>query len=127
MRVPLAALALFALFAMGVQQPACRTINLTLPHELREGETACLQVTAGVIPRGAEIEITPPAGRPLGTISPYGIRAGEEAGTYPVPLPAEAISGRRVTVRLSLRFRGEQRAPTKDEVKMVRVKIGKTS
>lgn len=108
------------------QPPTARSVTLTLPHALREGETAFLSVTVGVIQRGAEIEITAVTGRPLGTISPYGIRPGNEAGTYTVPLPADAISGRRVTVLLSLRANGKHRPPTKKEVKRVRAAVMST-
>lgn len=120
MPVPLAALALYAILA---QQPAGRTVTLALPHALRAGETATLVVTIGVIPHGAEIEVTTTSGRLLGTISPYGIGTGREAGTYAVPLPAEAISGRRVCVLLSLDWNGKKRAPTMKEVTRVRVSI----
>ena len=109
------ALALFTLFA---QRPAARTVTLTLPHALRSGETATLVVSVGVIPKGARIEVTTPSGRSLGTISPYGIRAGHEAGSYTVPLHADAIEGRRVRVLLSLAFSGTRRAPTEGEVKV---------
>jgi hypothetical protein len=115
-----AALTLFSLLA---QEASGRTVNLALPHALREGETAWLLVTVGVIPRGAEIEITSPSGHLLGVISPYGIRSGSAAGTYTVPLPADAISGRRVSLLLMLDLSGKQRAPTAREVKTVRVRI----
>jgi hypothetical protein len=115
-----AALTLFSLLA---QEASGRTVNLALPHALREGETAWLLVTVGVIPRGAEIEITTPSGRLLGVISPYGIRSGNAAGTYTVPLPADAISGRRVRLLLMLDLSGKQRVPTAREVKKVRVRI----
>ena len=121
MRIPLAALTLFAILA---QKPTGRTVTLDLPHELREGEAVWLMVTVGAIPGGAEIAITTPTGRPLGVISPYAIRRGQEAGTYTIPLPAAAISGRQVRLRLSLEHNGKQRAPTKKEVKKVEVKIG---
>ncbi|HET7436839.1 MAG TPA: hypothetical protein VFN10_19170 [Thermoanaerobaculia bacterium] len=123
MHAPLAAFTLFALLTQ--QSSSCRELTLVLPHELREEESAVLLVSVGVIPRGARIEITTPSGRPLGTISPYGIRAGREAGTYTVPLPANAISGRHVTLRLSLAFNGKHRAPAKKEVKGVRVVVTK--
>jgi hypothetical protein len=124
MHAPLAAFTLFALLA---QRPPCREVSLVLPHELREGESAVLLVSVGVIPRGARIAVTTPSGRLLGTVSPYGIPAGREAGTYTVPLPAEAISGRRVAVRLSLDWNRKQRAPTETEVKDVRVTIREDS
>jgi hypothetical protein len=118
-----ALIAALALCSVLSQPPTGRTVTFALPHALRGGETAFLEVSVGVIPRGAEIEITTTSGHPLGTISPYGIRAGHEAGTYTVPLPPQAISGRRVSVLLSLHFAGKQRAPTKKEVKKVRVTI----
>ena len=120
MHSPLAAVALFAVLS---QPPTGRAVTLVLPHALRAGESASLVVTVGVIPRGAEIEITTTSGRLVGVISPYGIRAGREAGTYTVPLAAEAINGRRVCLRLSLNANRTQRAPTTKEVKRVRATI----
>jgi hypothetical protein len=98
-------------------------VTLTLPHVPRAGETASLDVTLGVIPRGAEIDVTTPSGRSLGTISPYGIRSGEEAGTYSVPVPRDAINGKCVPLLLNLVFNGETRTPTKREVKKLRVVV----
>ena len=118
--MPLAALALLSLLA---QQPTYRTLTLVLPHALREDETAALLVTLGILPRGDEVRITTTFGRLLGVLSPYGIRTGQEAGTYVVPLPAAAISGRRLSLRLSVNAAGKQRAPAKNEVKRVRVEI----
>ena len=114
--------ALTLLFAVA-QPPAGRTVTLALPHALREGESAVLLVTAGRLPRGARIEIATTSGRFLGEISPFGIRAGHEAGTYTVPIPADAMTGKRLCLLLSLDFEGKQRAPTAKEVKKVRVKI----
>jgi hypothetical protein len=116
MRAPLVALALFSVLAG-------RTVTLILPHAMRSGETASLVVKVGIIQHGAEIEITTASGRLVGVISPYGLRAGHEAGTYTLPLPAEAISRRRVCVLLSIHANGKQRAPTMEEVTRVRVAI----
>jgi hypothetical protein len=116
-------LAILALFSVGAHHSESRTVNLVLPHALLAGETATLLVTVGVIPRSAEIEITTSSGHFLGVISPYGVRPGHESGTYAVPLPAEAISGRRVCLLVSLRANRKVRAPTTKEVKRVRVKI----
>ena len=120
MCAPLAVLALVALLA---QSSAGRIETLVLPHTLRAGETAWLEVKVGVIARGAEIEITTTSGRLLGVISPFAIRSGNQAGTYTVPLPADAISNGRVSVRISLNQYHSQRAPTLTEVKSIRVKI----
>jgi hypothetical protein len=116
-------LAILALFAVGAHHSESRSVNLVLPHALQAGEIATLVVTVGVIPRSGEIEITTTSGRELGTISPYGIRAGHESGTYAVPLPADAISGRHVSLLVSLRANGKTRAPTMQQVKRVIVRI----
>ena len=117
-----ALLTALVLFLAGVQ---FRTVNLTLPHALRAGESATLLVSVGKIPRSAEIEITTPPGDLVGVISPYGIRPGNEAGTYTVPLPPEAISGRKVWVWVAISANGKKRAPTMKEVKRVRVVVRK--
>jgi hypothetical protein len=120
---PLAILALFALLAQATSTAAGRVVTLVLPHALRTGETAWIEVKVGAIERGMEIEITTTAGRSLGVISPYGVRSGREAGTYTVPLPADAISDDRVALRVLLNHDGHQRAPTAKEVKSIRVKV----
>ena len=67
-----------------------REMTLALPHALRKGETAWLLVKVGAIGRD-QIQITTQDGRPLGTISSFGIRSGKAAGTYTVrPLENEA-------------------------------------
>jgi hypothetical protein len=118
------ALGALALFAVLAQNSAGRMVTLPLPHPIRAGETVFLELTIGAIERGAEIEITTPSGRSLGVVSPFAIRSGHPAGTYTVPLPSDAISGDRVSLRLSLDTHiRPQRAPTKQEVKSIRVKI----
>ena len=124
MHAPLATLALFALLAQATSAVPGRVVTLVLPHALRAGEAAFLEVKVGAIERGAEIEIATTEGRSLGVISPFGIRSGRQAGTYTVPLPADAISDNRVSLRLTLNQGGHaQRAPTRKEVKSIRVKI----
>jgi len=98
-----------------------REMTLALPHALRKGESAWLLVEVGAIGH-EQIELTTQSGHPLGMISPYGVRSGQPVGTYTVPVPAEAISGRRLALRMSvMQPGGAQRAPTKDEVKSVRL------
>lgn len=106
-------------------QPAgdAREMTLALPHALRKGETAWLLVTVGAIGHN-QIQLTTHSGKDLGTISPFGIRSGQAAGTYTIPVPAEALSGKRLILRLSVpQAGGLQRATTTDEVKSVRLVI----
>jgi hypothetical protein len=113
----------FALLQAAPTAPG-RILALTLPHPLTENEVVWIEVKVGVIERGAEIEITTLKGQTLGVISPFGIRSGDPAGTYTVPVPPEAISDGRVKVRLTLnRYGHANRPPTTRQVKAVRLKI----
>ena len=101
-----------------------RVVNLVLPRDLSANEAVWIELKLGVIARGAEIEIETTEGKALGVISPHGIRAGDESGTYTVPVPPEAISNKRLSVRLTLKQADRsKRAPTTKEVKNVRLKI----
>jgi hypothetical protein len=105
------------------QAPEGRVETLALPHPLRAGERAWLEIHVGPLSRGARIEVETASGKLLGVISPFGVRSGNEAGTYTVPVPADAISDDRVCIRLLFSFNQSQRAPTLKEVKSVRVTI----
>lgn len=123
---PLAALAFWALLAPPASAADGRLVTLRLAHALRDGETAWLQVQLGPRVGGQQIEISTPDGRLLGVISPHGIRSGREAGTYTVPIPPDAISGREVPLRLLLNVSDHtQRAPTAQEVKKITVTIAR--
>jgi hypothetical protein len=100
-----------------------REMTLVLPHALRKGETAWLLVNVGAIGRD-QVQLTTQDGRPLGTISQFGIRSGKPAGTYTVPVPAEALSNGRLALRLSVMQSGRApRAPTTKEVKSLHLLI----
>ncbi len=122
MRYVLANLILGAALLFG-QAPSGRVETLLLPHALRPGENAWLEVQLGAIAHGAEVEIVTTSGQLLGVISPYGVRAGASAGTYTVPVPRAAISKRSLSVRISIRFYHSMRAPTLQEVKRPRIRI----
>jgi hypothetical protein len=114
----------FLLLLGNIAYADARVVTLTLPHSLHAGEKAWIEVKVGAIARGNEIDIETEAGRFLGTISPFGIRSGNQAGTYTVPLPADAIADDHVSLRLSVTGDGgSPRPPTKDEVVSVRLKI----
>ena len=106
-----------ALLALTGHAASAQNLTLVLPHPLRTGETAWLQVQLGPIGRGQEVDVTTAAGQELGAISPFGVRIGQDAGTYTLPLPADAIRDGRVSVRLSLTGTGAApRTPTAQEV-----------
>lgn len=102
--------------------PAAMT--LVLPHALRPDEIAFVEVTVGAIGPGRQVVVTTAGGRLVGAVSPFGIRPGAEAGTYALPVPAEAFAGRSLPLRLRVtRPDGPPRAPTADEVKGVRLTV----
>ena len=122
-----AAIALLALLARGTMAAEARDMNLVLPHPLQAGETAWLDIAVGAIGH-QQIEVTTAAGEALGTISTFGLRFGQDAGDYTLPVPADAIHGKRVTIRLTITQPGApQRAPTDQEVRSVKLKIAGTT
>ena len=99
-------------------------MNLVLPRSLNEGEGVAAELTLGVIERGAVIQVETVSGKKLGTISPYGIRAGNEAGTYTVPVPADEISNNCVSLRITLYHHNRgKRAPTSEELRDIKLTI----
>jgi len=91
---------------------------------LNAEEGVSVELKLGVLERGAAIKLETTSGRKLGTITTYGIRSGEEAGTYTVPVPPELISNNRLSLRIILdqHSRGK-RAPTDQELRAVRLQI----
>jgi hypothetical protein len=129
MRPAVVALALLAHFALNgnaaLAQDAARNMTLDLPRSLAAGETAFIEVQVGPIGRGRTIEVTTAAGQPLGTVSPFGVRTGQDAGTYPLPVPQDAIRDGRLSIRLTIsQPGGTSRAPTADEVRGVKLGVG---
>jgi hypothetical protein len=132
MRRPVVALALLAQLALNgnaaMTQDAARSMTLQLPRALAASETVFIEVQVGPIGRGRTIEVTTVSGEPLGVISPFGVRAGQDAGTYPLPVPKEAIRDGRLAIRLTIsQPGGSARAPTADEVRSVKVGVGPAS
>jgi propanediol utilization protein len=115
-RAALLSLVLVAQVAWSAE--ASRTVTLTPSG--KPGGVAFLVVTLGALPSGGDVEITSTDGKMLGSLSPFAVRAGTEAGTYSVPLPAGVVHDGRVTVHLSVHGGDTVRAPTADEVKSIR-------
>jgi hypothetical protein len=114
--------------AQGETAGTAQELTLALPHPLRDGETAGIEVHLGPIARGRFVTVTTASGEPLGTISPFGTRVGEDAGTYTLPVPADAIRNGRVAIRLSISRAGSPpRPPTEQELPSVRLITGGTS
>ena len=78
--------------------------EIALPRTPVAGERAVLEVELGAIGSGQEIVLRTSDGLLIGTISPHGIRPGNAAGTYVVPVPPEALQRALRDSRLRLRF-----------------------
>jgi len=121
MRIAAAALALLSFDLYGAEGDR----TLALPRALHPGEIAVIEVQVGTLARGQEIHVATQAGRELGVISTYGVKSGQVAGTYPVPVPRDAIADTQLIVRLSITTSGAQpRAPTEKEITKVGIVIG---
>lgn len=118
----IATLFAFALLVQTAGAPG-RVVNLVLPRSLNENEGVAVQLKLGVIERGAVIQVETISGKAIGTISPYGIRSGNEAGTYTMSVPIEEISNNRVSLRITLNYGRGKRAPTTQELRSVKLSI----
>jgi hypothetical protein len=129
MRRSVVAMALFVHLASSgnaaLAQDAAQSMTLELPRPLAANETAFIEVQVGPVGRGRTIEVTTASGQPLGAVSPFGIRTGQDAGTYPLPVPQDAIRDGRLSIRLTIsQPGGSPRAPTTDEVRGVKLGVG---
>jgi hypothetical protein len=129
MRRSVVAMALLAHLApsgnAALAQDAARSMTLDLPRPLAAGETAFIEVQVGPIGRGRTIEVTSASGQPLGVVSPFGVRTGQDAGTYPLPVPQDAIRDGRLSIRLTIsQPGGTSRAPSAGEVRGVKLGVG---
>jgi hypothetical protein len=102
--------------------------GIALPRMPTTGEHVLLEVELGVIGSGQEIVLRAPDGRLIGTVSPHGIRPGNAAGTYIVPVPGDAVASSLERGRLHLRFVIERagaaaRPATAEEVRNVRAVV----
>jgi hypothetical protein len=119
------AAALLVLLALGSLEAraaaAAGQYTLVVPRAPHADEALAVQVRVGVLQHGSEIDVTS-GGVLLGTVSPFAIRGGHEAGTYTVPLAGVNRRGARVAIRLTLtHFGNRPRAPTAQEVRSVRL------
>jgi hypothetical protein len=121
MRPVNAALVLFALLAQTMSAALAQDMTLTLPRPLAAGETAWIELQVGPIGR-QEIDVTTAAGQPIGTIAPFGPRAGQDAGTYAFPVPANLIHGDSLAVRITItQPNGPPRPATEQDVRSVKL------
>ncbi|QWP75756.1 hypothetical protein J5226_19415 [Lysobacter sp. K5869] len=96
--------------------------ELALPQASRPGERLYLEVRLGALAPGQELQVSDARGRSLGTVSPYGVRAGNGGGTFVLPVPADAVRAGRLRVRLSVTRAGAPaREPASDEVEALRL------
>jgi hypothetical protein len=86
-----------------------------------DGQSLVLRVRAGVLRRGAEIDVYG-NGVLLGTVSPFATPGGSEAGGYTLPLPASLQHARRIALKFVLTEAGRKpRAPTARELRDARL------
>jgi hypothetical protein len=96
------------------------SIDLALPRPAGASEAVWLQVSVGMLPPGAQLEIRARSGELLGSLSPFATPRGQGAGAYLVPLPESVITNGRVELRLVLLQPGAApRPPSATEVEDV--------
>ena len=95
------------------------TVELTLPRPAAHDEAVWIQVRAGALEPGTEIQVRTADGVPVGSVSPFGGPRNQGA-TYTIPLPRTAIRDGRVRLRLDVHATGTPaRPPRRGEVEDV--------
>ena len=102
--------------------------DVALPRPAKPGERVLLEVRLGAVGSGQEVVLRTPDGALVGTASPHGIRPGNAAGTYVVPVPPAILArdGRDGHLPLRLRIEPAGTAPRPagaDEVLDVRAVV----
>ncbi|NEP13866.1 MAG: hypothetical protein F6K14_27435 [Symploca sp. SIO2C1] len=92
-------------------------ITLALPRTPAHDEAVRVVISAGILPRGASIVVRTLDGKIAGSVSPFGIRPGQPAGRYTIPLPKTALKEGKVSLVLELhrQYAEEVRAPSTEE------------
>lgn len=102
--------------------------DIALPRALKAGARVLLEVRVGAIGSGQEVVLRTEDGRLIGTVSPHGIRPGNAAGTYVVPVPpqtlANALRDGRLRLSIAIERAGAATRPVRaDEVLDVRAVV----
>src|SRR5271154_876858 len=114
-------LALAASLAYGAEGGAWMEQTLTLPHPLKPGAHAWLEVQVGPLAPGQRVRVTTLAGEPIGAIAPFGPAERRQSGVYSLPVPPDAIHDGVLSVRVAVTQSNEpSRAPTATEVQSLR-------
>lgn len=93
-------------------------LTLTLPRQPAANEALVLCLSVGVLPHHARVVVHTVDGEIAGTIAPFGVRPGQKAGVYTIPVPAKAVEGDKVTLRLDVLEKGAEaaRPPARAEI-----------
>ncbi|MFK0729762.1 MAG: hypothetical protein ACIWVG_00970 [Gloeotrichia echinulata HAB0833] len=93
-------------------------VTLTLPRTPAHNEAVRVVVSVGILPPDAMIVVRTMDGEIAGSVSPFGVRRGQPAGVYMIPLPETAIKQGKVSLILELEQKdgGVVRAPTAQEL-----------
>jgi hypothetical protein len=123
LRRSLILLALVASLAYGAEGGAWMEQTLTLPHPLKPGARAWLEVQVGPLAAGERVRVTTLAGEPIGAISPFGPAQRRQSGVYSLPVPPDAIHDGALSVRVTVvQSNAPSRAPTATEVQSLQLR-----
>ena len=92
-------------------------VTLTMPRTPNADEAVRVELTVGVLPRDASIVVRTMDGEIAGAVSPFGVKPGEPAGVYTIPLSEAVLRDGEVSLMLELEQKNveEVRAPSEDE------------
>jgi hypothetical protein len=93
-------------------------LTLPLARQPAANEMLVVQIGVGAIGQGTKIVVRVSDEETAGTIVPYGVRAGQKAGMFTIPVPANAVADKKVSLRLEVLEKGAKaaRAPKRAEI-----------
>jgi hypothetical protein len=94
--------------------------KLTVPctHKPSSDELIVLRLKVAPLGDGGSIEVSTLDNTHVGGVTPFGVRSGSEARYYSIPVPAKAVVGNEVIVRLEVVDKSgkNKRPPTRTEI-----------
>ncbi|MGO9466294.1 MAG: hypothetical protein ACLQIB_27305 [Isosphaeraceae bacterium] len=93
-------------------------LTLNLSRRPAANEMLVVQIKVGVLKRGTKILVRAINKELAGTITPFGIRPGQKAGLFTVPVPSKAVADKKVSLLFEVLEKDAKaaRAATKAEI-----------
>jgi hypothetical protein len=93
-------------------------LTLTLLRPPTADEMVAVRLTVGALARNARIVVRTADGEIAGTVAPFGMKPGQKAGVFTIPIPGKALTNNQVSLKLEVLEKDAKaaRAATRTEI-----------